>query len=317
MQQNRTARRPLWPILAAAGVATAGGLAIANRVRAKQALRENPPLGQFIDVDGVCLHYLERGTGSPILLVHGNGVMIQEWIISGLFDELAKTNRVIAVDRPGFGHSSRPRGTRWTPERQADLLAGLLQRLDADGTGAVGHSFGAQVTAALAIRHPERLRGAVLLGGYYYPTKRADVAMVSGSAIPIYGDILNRTLMPLMAEALQERINHKIFDPAPIPERWRREFSWAMALRASRMRAGAADAVNMIPAAARLAPLYAQIKLPLAILAGRGDRMVNAGRHSERLHQDVAGSRLHLLDGIGHMVHHNAMHEVASAVRQL
>jgi len=318
MQQNRTdRRRPSWrlPLLAAGAVA--GGLAIANRARAKQAIRENPPLGQFIDVDGVCLHYLEKGSGPPVLLVHGNGVMIEDWLISGLFDELARTHRVIAVDRPGFGHSSRPRGTRWTPERQADLLAALLPRLDVERPVVVGHSFGATATAALAVRHPAKLRGVALLGGYFYPTARADVALIAGSAVPGYGDLLNRTLMPLLAEALQERINHKIFDPAPIPGRWRREFSFAMALRPSRMRAGAADAVNMIPAAARLAPLYPQIRLPVAILAGRGDRMVNAGRHSERLHEALPHSRLTLFDGVGHMVHHSRTRETAKAVRLL
>jgi len=167
------------------------------------------------------------------------------------------------------------------------------------------------------VRHPELLKGVALLGGYFYPTPRAEVVLISGSAIPGYGDLLNRILMPLLGEALQERVNHKIFDPAPIPARWRREFSFGLALRPSRVRAGAADAVNMIPAAARLAPLYPDIRLPVTILAGAGDRMVNPGRHSERLHEDLPHSRLAVLDGVGHMVHHSQMRQTAAAIRLL
>jgi pimeloyl-ACP methyl ester carboxylesterase len=325
MQQNRTSngrgdgrrssRSRLWPL--AAGGAALAGLALANQLRARKAKRDNPPLGEFVEVDGVRLHYLEKGSGPAILLVHGNGVMMEDWIISGLFDELAKTNRVIAVDRPGFGHSSRPRGTRWTPERQADLLAALLDRLDAAPTLAVGHSFGTQVVAAMALNHADKLSGVALFGGLFYPEARADVLMVAGSAVPLYGDLINHTLQPLLAEALQKPVNRKIFGPAPTPERWRRDFSWAMALRPTRMRAGAADAIHILPAARRLAPRLRDIKLPVAIVAGSGDRMVNPARHSERLHSELPHSKLRLVAGSGHMVHHSGFEAVTAAIRAL
>jgi pimeloyl-ACP methyl ester carboxylesterase len=321
MQQNqkvskapRRARSSrAWKLARAATIL--GGLALANAARTRKAVRDNPPLGQFIKVDGVCLHYVEKGSGPPILLVHGNGVMVQDWIISGLFDELAKTNRVIAVDRPGFGHSSRPRGTQWTPERQADLFANLLDRLDAAPAMAIGHSFGTQVVAAMALNHAEKVSSIVLLGGLYYPDPRADVLLVAGSAVPVYGDLVNHTLQPLLSEAIQKPVNRTMFGPAKTPDRWRREFSWAMAVRPSRMRAGAADAVHMLPAARRLAPRLGEIKLPVAIVAGSGDRIVSPLRQSERLHRDIPHSRLRLVAGAGHMVHHSGLEAVAAAVR--
>ena len=309
---SRSTRR-LWPL--AAGAAVAGGLALANAARARKAVRDNPPAGQFIKIDGVCLHYVEKGSGPPILLVHGNGVMVQDWIISGVYDELAKTNRVIAVDRPGFGHSSRPRGVRWTPERQADLFAKLLDRLEAAPAMAIGHSYGTQVVTAMALNHADKLSSVVLLGGVFYPDPRADVLLVAGSAVPVYGDVVNHTLQPLLAEALQKPVNRAMFAPAATPDRWRREFSWAMAARPSRMRAGAADAVHMIPAAARLAPRLGEIKLPMTIVAGSGDRIVSPSRQSERLHADVPHSKLRLVAGAGHMVHHSGFEAVMAAVR--
>ena len=309
MQNTRT------PLLAAGGALA--GLALVNRLQAQRAGRDHPPLGRFLDVDGVRLHYLERGSGRPILLVHGNGTMVEDWLISGLVDELAKTNRVIAIDRPGFGHSSRPRGTSWTAQRQAGLFAKALGLLDAKEVVVAGHSYGALVTAALALDHPERLRGITLIGGYYYPTPRADVWLVAPSAIPGVGDLLRHTIVPPFAHALRRRFIARLFGPAePTPE-WREQFAWPMALAPSRIRAGASDAALMISGAAGLAARYADIDLPVAIVAGRGDRMVHTPTQSERLHQALPKSRLHLLDGIGHMVHHNAPDEVAAAIRLL
>jgi pimeloyl-ACP methyl ester carboxylesterase len=103
--------------------------AMLNRVLAKRAERRNSPMGQFITVDGVRLHYLERGGGTPLVLLHGNGSMIQDFESSGLIDLAAKTYRVIAFDRPGFGYSERPRSTVWTPAAQADLINAALMQI--------------------------------------------------------------------------------------------------------------------------------------------------------------------------------------------
>lgn len=303
------------PLLAAGGALA--GLALVNRVQSQRAERDHPPLGRFLDVGGTRLHYLERGSGPPILLVHGNGTMIEDWIISGLVDDLAKTNRVIVIDRPGFGHSSRPRGTQWTVERQAALLAEALGLLDVEDVVVAGHSFGALVTAALALNHPERLCGVALLGGYYYPTPRADAWLVAPSAIPGVGDLLRHTIVPALGYALRRPMIARLFGPAAPTAEWLEQFPWAMALSPSRIRAGSADAALMITGAAGLAKRYPEIRLPVAIVAGRGDRMVHTPTQSEQLHQALPRSRLHLLDGIGHMVHHSAPDEVAAAIRLL
>ena len=55
-------------------------------LRTRQAEKRNPPLGQFVEVDGVRLHYVERGSGEPLVLLHGNGSMAQDFLISGLVD---------------------------------------------------------------------------------------------------------------------------------------------------------------------------------------------------------------------------------------
>jgi pimeloyl-ACP methyl ester carboxylesterase len=310
-KNSSRSRRLRWAIPAAA----LGALALVNRARALKAARDHPPIGQFIEVGGTRLHYVDKGEGKPILLVHGNGTMLQDWIISGVADELARTNRVLIIDRPGFGHSPRPRGTRFTAQRQADLFADFLKQVGAEGALVVGHSFGSLVVAAMATRHADLLSGVVLLGGYYFPVPRADILLVAPSAVPVLGDVIRHTMMPLVGHALQRPFETALFGPAEATPRWRSEFAWSMALRPSRARAGAADAVHMIPSAAAIAPGYGDIKMPVTIMAGGGDRLVDPTAQAVRLHETVKDSRLDVIEGVGHMIHHSAPTRVLEAIR--
>jgi hypothetical protein len=115
-------RHPSITVAAAAALLLAATDLI-NGQLAKKAQRDNPPKGRFIEIDGVRLHYGERGTGRPLVLFHGNGSMIRDFESSGLIDLGAKTYRRTVFDRPGFGHSFRPRDIVWTLAAQADLLS--------------------------------------------------------------------------------------------------------------------------------------------------------------------------------------------------
>jgi len=124
----------------AAGAATVALLAAANHFVARRAERKHPPKGSFVVVDGVKLHYSDRGTGSPIVLIHGNAVTGADWNTSGVAYQLLSKYRVIMFDRPGFGYSERPRGRIWTAARQAELLHKATRQLGIARPVVVGHS---------------------------------------------------------------------------------------------------------------------------------------------------------------------------------
>lgn len=304
-----------WGAGAAAFGTACAGAALLNYRRTMAAERANPPLGKFITVEGVRLHYFERGEGPPAVLLHGNGTMIEDWIAADVFDELAKTHRVIAFDRPGFGHSERPRSRIWTPAAQASLLAEALRKLDVGNAVVVGHSFGTLVTIALALDHAALVSGIVLVGGYYYPSVRGDVLVAAQPAIPIVGDLMRYTVSPLLGAALTPRLNDKVFDPAPVAEGWLERFPIEMTLRPSQIRAEAAEAGMMVPAAAALSRRYDELTMPMTIVAGSGDRIVDTDDQSERLHDSLAHSRFVKIDRAGHMAHHTASQMVIGAIR--
>src|SRR3954468_16022646 len=122
-------------------------LVVGNIVFSRIAERNNPPIGSFLECDGVRLHYVDSGvvSGPCVVLFHGNGSMIQDLMISGLVELLARNNRVVCFDRPGFGYSRRPRSRIWTAPAQADLFVKALEQLGVRNPVVLGHSWGALV----------------------------------------------------------------------------------------------------------------------------------------------------------------------------
>lgn len=301
-----------------AAAATAGALALSafvNRHLAKKAETDNPPAGQFLDVNGVRLHYVERGSGAPLVLLHGNGSMIQDFESSGLIDLAAKNYRVIVFDRPGFGHSGRPRNVTWTPAAQAELINRALNRLGVSHAIVLGHSWGASVAVALALKYPKLVQGLVLASGYYYPTVRPDVIALSVPAVPLVGDVLGHTLSPLLSRVMWPLLMAKIFGPRSVPKKFE-GFPKEMALRPSQIHASAAESALMIPDAFLFRDEYANLKMPVVIVAGDEDRLIDIDKQSKRLHRDVPQSKFHRVPGTGHMVHQTATGVVMSAINE-
>jgi esterase len=115
-------------------------------------------------VNGVRLHHEERGSGAPILCVHGTSGTAIAW--TDAVQELARLGRVIAYDRRGCGRSERPHTyERTNVAEHADDAAALLDALAAAPAVVIGRSYGATVATDLALRHADRVRALVLLEG--------------------------------------------------------------------------------------------------------------------------------------------------------
>jgi pimeloyl-ACP methyl ester carboxylesterase len=301
---------------AAVAVGTLAATALLNRYLAKRAERDNPPAGRFLEVNGVRLHYVERGAGEVLVLLHGNGSMIEDFESSGLIDLAARNHRVIVFDRPGFGHSHRPRDGIWTPDAQANVIKLALRRLGVSHAIILGHSWGASVAVALALKSPELVSGLVLASGYYYPTMRPDVVAMSAPALPLLGDVLSHTLAPVVSRLMWPLMMAKIFGPRSVPSKFE-QFPKEMALRPSQIRASAAESALMIPDAFHFRDRYADLRMPVVIIAGEEDRLIDIDTQSARLHRDVSQSTFHRVPGTGHMIHQTATDQVMSAINEV
>jgi pimeloyl-ACP methyl ester carboxylesterase len=153
----------------------------------------------------------------------------------------------------------------------------------------------------------------VALSGYYFWTLRPDVLLVGVGALPVIGDILRYTISPLLNWLTMPLVKRALFSPGPVPGRFNAEFSTAMAVRPSQIRATAEDGALMIPGALALRDHYKDLALPVVIMAGEGDKVVFK-RRAEQLKAAVKGSVLYVVQGAGHMIHYQATRQVTEAV---
>ena len=238
------------------------------------------------------------------MFLHGNGAMMDDMLISGVVDAASSNYRTIVFDRPGFGFSEKPRDRIWTAGEQANLFAKALSFLNLQQAILFGHSWGTLVALGLALNNPGLIRGLVLASGYYFPTPRKDVLFVSAPSIPIVGDVISHTVAPYVGALTGWPLIAQMFAPQPIPQRFRREFPMELALRPNQIKSYSQEAALMVTSATQLCARYKTIDCPTVILAGDADRIVNYKRQAQRLHASIPGSRITVLQGVGHMLHH-------------
>lgn len=299
---------------------TAGALAVSAILTSRQSQRaeeQHPPTGRFISVDGARLHYFEQGSGPAVLLIHGSGVTAEDYIASGVFDQLSQRFRVVAFDRPGYGYSERPAGADWTAPAHADLLDRACNALGIERAIVVAHSWGTLVALEMALKYPERVLGLVLVSGLYYPAPRVDSLLLALPALPVLGTLMRHTISPLAGRLVVPRMVRRMFEPDPVPETFLTAVPLPMMLRPEQLRAAAEDAGRLVSTAVELHTRYAELQLPTIILAGAEDRIVNPDGQSTRLQADIPGSRIEIIPNAGHMLHYSNSGHIVEAVSVL
>ena len=178
----------------------------------------------------------------------------------------------------------------------------------------VGHSWGTLVALALALEHPDAVAGLAPISGYYYPSARIDAPIFALPAVPVLGDILRYTVSPGIGRIITPAVVRGSFSPLPTPERFKAEFPFALTVRPSQIRATAEEAALMTPAAAEFQHGYHSLQMPVVILAGADDAIVDMQDHSARLRRDIPRSQLWVEPRVGHMLHYAAPDLVADAI---
>jgi pimeloyl-ACP methyl ester carboxylesterase len=301
--------------VALGALAVAGGTAAYVSWAAQRAEAKHPPRGRLMEVDRVRIHFIDRGEGPVILLLHGKGSMASDFEGSGLIDALAAHHRVIAIDRPGFGYSERPRDRSWNATEQAKLFAATLGHLGIPSAIVVGHSFGASCALALALEAPHLVSKLVLLGGYYYPAPRAK-RLSDTSAIPVVGDFMNYTASAVAARFALGKLQRRKFSPQPVADAFLQAVPKEMLLRPAQMFAEAAESLMIADEAERLSLRYDEIKHPITLLAGDEDAALETASQSKKLHEALPHSKLKVIEKAGHMLHYAAPQTILAAIEE-
>lgn len=136
-----------------------------------------PFASRWFDSSAGRVHYLDEGSGPPILLCHGNPTwsFLYRDIITGLRDRF----RCIVPDYPGFGLSERPSGYRYTVEEHANVVGELVDFLELDGYLSMGQDWGGPISMAVDVARADRVRGIVLGNTWFWPANTLRMKLFS------------------------------------------------------------------------------------------------------------------------------------------
>jgi len=252
--------------------------------------------GKFANVFGARIHYVDAGSGSVVVLLHGLADDVGVW--GSVVPALAAKHRVIALDQVGFGRSDKPL-LDYRAATFVDFLDGFLNELKIDRASLVGNSLGGWIAADFALAHPERIARLVLCNaaGYAAVAKNMNPRTFSALRLASRDDI--RHLGPLTFH------DKRFYEDVDLAFK-------------QRVTAGDDYTVNQVLDSILLGEdvldgRVCAIHKPKLILWGREDKLIPL-KLAERFHKEIAGSRLEIIDNCGHMQHVECPKEFAAAV---
>ena len=282
--------------------------------------RAHPPRGRFVKVRRLRQHVVELGTAAadapPIVLIHGAGCNLEDMRLS-LGERLSARHRVVLVDRAGLGWSKRKGRDGSAPQYQAAILRDVLDQLGITRATIVGHSWGGALAASFALDFPDRTAALILLASPFYPHAHATTSLYALFAMPIVGWIYARTLaLPLSLPFVGLALGSAFLPQLP-PRDYRKRSAALLLLRPSTFLANACDMADLKRNLEPQPPRYRGLAMPILVMAGAADFVVGPQLHAIPFATAVPHTRLIILPGIGHMLHHVAAERVLAEIEGL
>lgn len=276
-----------------------------------------PPRGQFMDIDGQRIHYTDTGGNKPpVVMIHGLGGNLLHFGYA-MADKLANDFRVILVDRPGAGYSTRPDNAPANLTAQARTIATLIRRLDLKQPLLVGHSLGGALSLAIALDHPD-CAGALALLAPLTHSVATPPEVFKGLEIP--SPLVRKAVAWTIATPLGIRRGPKllaqVFAPEAAPADFPMRAGGLLGLRPSAFYATSSDMMAVADVLPGYMARYKSIDIPIAMLYGTGDRLLDYRAQGEAMKIVCPALDLELVEG-GHMLPMTQADRCVSLVRRV
>ncbi|TFY90516.1 alpha/beta hydrolase [Pseudomonas kairouanensis] len=276
-----------------------------------------PIKGRFVEVNGERFHYVEEGKGPPLVMIHGlmGSSRNLTYALSG---QLAEHFRVITLDRPGSGYSTRHKGTPADLPAQARQILALIKTLDLDKPLVLGHSLGGAISLALALDHPEAVSGLILVAPLTHPQPTLPLVFWSLAVRPAW---LRRwvahTLTIPIGMLTSGAVVKGVFAPDQAPDDFATRGGGMLGMRPDNFYAASSEIALVNDELPGMVKRYSQLTVPIALIYGAKDKVLDFRRHGQALADKVPGLKLQLVEGRGHMLPITATARVVEAVLQL
>jgi pimeloyl-ACP methyl ester carboxylesterase len=294
----------------------AAGLMLFTLMAARNAEKLAPPIGKFVEIGGARWHYVDRGAGPVVVMVHGLAGNLRNFY--ALIERLSTDHRVLALDRPGCGYSAVRSGEHPGIRAQAALIAQFIRQLDLGQPTVIGHSMGGALSLALAIDHPDCVRALVLIA----PLSHMERAPPKGLKILRIKSPLIQWLVAWLFGAPVGKLIHReslkaVFAPEPVVKSFDTSGGGVLGLRPWAFSAACKDMVAISRELAAMPPCYPTLTIPMSVIFGRQDALLNHETHGAQLVAAVPHAEMHLIEGAGHMIPVTQPDRVAALVRDM
>ena len=298
-------------------VATLAVLALITQAGVLVLQRVYPAQGRMIEVAGARLNILDIGprdaAGLPVVMIHGASSNL-EVMRQPLGDRLAENRRVILIDRPGHGWSTRAHLRDSTPAIQGRMIDEALETLGVRSAIFVVHSWSGALGARMALDFPARVAGLVMLAPVAYPWRGGVGWYNRAVATPVIGPLLAHTITLPLGTFLAGPGARGVFLPQIMPQNFVADTATPLLLRPREFLANARDLVTLKAAVDEQAPRYGNIKAPTVVISGDVDKTVTTNIHSRPFVEAVPDAKLIVVPEVGHMIQNAAPELVMSEI---
>jgi pimeloyl-ACP methyl ester carboxylesterase len=233
-------------------------------------------------------------------------------------DALGPGYRMIALDREGSGHSTRAEGRTGRIPEQAALVREVMDALKLDKPLLVGHSLGGAVALQTAVDYPDHVSGLALLSPL---TQMMDALKPEFRRLYLPSAWLRRFLSHTFAVPLAMRnadsVLEFVFSPNTPPEDFATAGGGMLSLRPDHFYATSTDLVAIPLDLAQLQARYGTLRMPVGIIYGKGDQVLDHRLHGERMLEQVPNLELELLADVGHMPQYAEQARVVAFIRRI
>ena len=268
------------------------------------------PPSQFLMVDGMQVHLRDEGPRDdpqPLVLLHGTSDSLHTW--DAWTAALQPQRRVIRFDLPGFGLTGPRPDNDYSIQAYVAFMGALLDRLGVQRCVLVGNSLGGEVAWASALAMPQRVQRLVLVDASGYPLAGQDVPLAFRLAETKSVRWLLEYVLP--RGLVQTSLRNVYGDPTKVtPDLVDRYYD--MALRAGNRHA-LGHRIDLVRADSSQS--IKALTQPTLVLWGALDRLIPV-QSGQRFARDIAGARLVVFEGLGHLPHQEDPVQTVREVRR-
>ena len=266
--------------------------------------------GRFVEVEGLRLHYVERGSGDPVLLLHGWPTSSYLW--RGIVGPLGERNRAIAIDLPGFGRSDKPLDRSYSFRFFERVLDGFLAEVGVDRVGLAVHDIGGPIGVYWAARRPERLTRLALLNTLVY-SRLSWAAVAFVAAVKVPGVRAALTSQP----ALRWAMRYGVHDRSRLSDETIRAYQAPFRDRSAR-RALQKAAGGLHPDGLReIERWLPNAGVPFRLVYGARDRILpDVDRTMRRIEGEAANVEVTRFEDCGHFLQEERPKEIAAILAE-